>query len=301
MKKASLSEFWLKCFGLLFMTVDHIGVFLQGDPAFADGSLPDTVGFWLRCVGRLAMPLFLFMLAEGMHKTHDRENYLLRLGILWGGVFLVELGLYLIPSTRYLSMPQPFTDLILCALFVYLLERKEWWAKALSALPLAWILVSYATGFAEGMEGYLVTWTAYFPPFLRSSYSLYALLGFLAFYYGPKLADWIHGKAAMLEAQEKGSEEEGEGADKAPQRLRNMVSSLLFLVAVLVLWAIHRLAPIPDPLSMGLQTYGLLSLFLIIPYDGTRGYDKKWWRYFNYLYYPMHIAILALSFGLMIL
>ena len=90
-------------------------------------------------------------------------------------------------------------------------------------------------------------------------------------------------------------------ATEAPQRLRNILSSLLFLIAVLLLWAVHRLAPIPDPLSMGLQTYGLLSLFLVIPYDGTRGYDKKWWRYFNYLYYPVHIAILALAFGLMIL
>lgn len=296
MKKVSISEFWLKVAGLLFMTLDHIGVFLQGDPAFADGSLPDNVGFWLRCVGRLAMPLFLFMLAEGMHKTHDRGNYLMRLGLLWGVVFFVELGLYLIPSTRYLSMPQPFTDLILCALFVYLLERKEPWAKALSLLPLGWILLSYAASFAEGMEGYLVTWTEYVPPFVRSSYSLYALLGFLAFYYGPRLADYIHKKSALPEEGE-----EGNGATEAPQRLRNILSSLLFLIAVLLLWAVHRLAPIPDPLSMGLQTYGLLSLFLVIPYDGTRGYDKKWWRYFNYLYYPVHIAILALAFGLMIL
>lgn len=57
----------LKIIAMLAMTIDHIGVLL----------LPQ----WqvLRILGRLAMPIYAYMIAEGCHYTHDRAGYFLRL------------------------------------------------------------------------------------------------------------------------------------------------------------------------------------------------------------------------------
>lgn len=62
----------LKILALIFMTADHIGLQL----------LPELPA--LRCIGRLAFPVFAWMIAEGCRYTHDKKGYLLRLGALAG-------------------------------------------------------------------------------------------------------------------------------------------------------------------------------------------------------------------------
>lgn len=59
----------LKLIAIVSMVIDHIGsVFFQD-------------AFWMRAVGRLAMPIFAFCIAEGYLHTRDRRRYLYRLGI----------------------------------------------------------------------------------------------------------------------------------------------------------------------------------------------------------------------------
>ena len=57
----------LKLIAMLTMTIDHIGAILL--PQYRI----------LRIIGRLAMPIYAFMIAEGYHYTHDRKAYFLRL------------------------------------------------------------------------------------------------------------------------------------------------------------------------------------------------------------------------------
>ncbi len=64
----------IRLFACITMLIDHIGYCMQayriGDPETAD---------ILRLVGRLAMPLFAFLIAEGFKKTHSVFLYMLRL------------------------------------------------------------------------------------------------------------------------------------------------------------------------------------------------------------------------------
>ena len=295
-KKLYFSEFVLKIIGIVLMTLDHIGLFLQMSPFIESGSAGDTVAFAFRCVGRLAMPIFLFMLAEGMHKTHDRANYLLRLASIWAILFVAEFILYLIQQTQFLTFAQPFTDLLMCALFIYFLEKKGWW-KILSLLPLGWIILSYAAGTANSLTQYDVTWTEYFPSFCWAGYSLFALLIFLGFYYAPKLAELFMKNSPLIEEIGWDNFKESSGY----QWLKNLIGCGIFVIVVVVLWGISYLSSIPDPLNMSLQTYCLIAFPLLFLYNGKRGYDKKWWRYANYFYYPVHIIILGVIFGLIIL
>lgn len=57
----------LKLIALLSMTCDHVGLQL----------FPDVL--LLRIIGRLAMPIFAYMIAEGCRYTRNRKKYLLRM------------------------------------------------------------------------------------------------------------------------------------------------------------------------------------------------------------------------------
>ena len=57
----------LKLLAMLTMTIDHIGAILLPQYRF------------LRVIGRLAMPIYAYMIAEGCFYTHDRRAYFLRL------------------------------------------------------------------------------------------------------------------------------------------------------------------------------------------------------------------------------
>ena len=74
--RQGLSQEQLKIMACASMLVDHIGVLF----------FPEAV--WLRVLGRIAFPIYCFLLVEGFEKTRNRNKYALRL--LFGAV-LAEL------------------------------------------------------------------------------------------------------------------------------------------------------------------------------------------------------------------
>lgn len=67
--KSFLNNNQLKIIALISMTIDHIGVQL----------FPDIVV--LRIIGRLAFPIFAYMIAEGAKYTKNRPKYLLTISL----------------------------------------------------------------------------------------------------------------------------------------------------------------------------------------------------------------------------
>ena len=68
----------LKLMAAALMLIDHVGAIL----------LPETV--ILRCIGRLAFPIFAFFIAEGYAHTRSFGRYLLRMAI-WAAVSEIPL------------------------------------------------------------------------------------------------------------------------------------------------------------------------------------------------------------------
>lgn len=97
-----VNSFWLKIFALVIMTIDHTAAALN-------------CGSWylpMRCMGRIAFPIYCFLLAEGFFHTSSRKNYLLRLFLL----FLISEPLYDI--TFYNTFPYWWNQNILLTLTI---------------------------------------------------------------------------------------------------------------------------------------------------------------------------------------
>ena len=68
-----MNNFRLKWIAIITMVIDHTAAVL----------LPQTSPTWMvmRCIGRLAFPIFVFLLVEGFFHTRNINKYLIRLGI----------------------------------------------------------------------------------------------------------------------------------------------------------------------------------------------------------------------------
>ncbi len=64
-----LDQTTLKLIAIVSMAIDHCGAVF----------FPQAI--WMRLVGRIAMPIFCFFVAEGYRLSSDRPRYLLRMGI----------------------------------------------------------------------------------------------------------------------------------------------------------------------------------------------------------------------------
>lgn len=102
-----MSANMLKMIALITMTIDHVGLIL----------FPEYD--WMRIVGRVAFPIFAFMIAESCRYTHSRLRYLLQIGILGIGMQLV---LYLVTKSLYQSV---FISFSLAIILIYVLDRAK--------------------------------------------------------------------------------------------------------------------------------------------------------------------------------
>lgn len=80
-KKSGISGSTVKLVALVFMLIDHIGVTIVGAGLLGDGLSESrrSLYYLLRGMGRIAFPLFVFLLIEGFRYTRDNKKYLVRL------------------------------------------------------------------------------------------------------------------------------------------------------------------------------------------------------------------------------
>lgn len=99
----------LKLLAALFMTIDHIGVILFPRVAI------------LRILGRLALPIYAFMIAEGCKYTRNKKKYF---GMVFGLGAVCQVVYYFFDGSMYLSILITFSLSILTIYALqYLKER----------------------------------------------------------------------------------------------------------------------------------------------------------------------------------
>jgi len=142
MRKWGLTGTQLKLIALVTMTVDHIGHILY-----------PQIGI-LRIIGRLSLPLFAYMIAEGCRHTHNMGNYLLAVSGT-GGV--AQLVAWLATGIMRQNMLISFALAIGIIWLIKTAQKKKqvWlWLLPLTATVLVWLLDRYlVTAFAEADGG----------------------------------------------------------------------------------------------------------------------------------------------------
>lgn len=118
----------LKLLALIAMTCDHVGVSL----------LPQWG--WLRIVGRLSLPIFAYMIAEGCRYTRSRKRYLLSLLAV---AALCQLVYFVAMGSLYMCIMVTFS---LSVALIYLWDHARQQPApqggflVLAALGVAWFL-----------------------------------------------------------------------------------------------------------------------------------------------------------------
>lgn len=92
----SLNSYQLKYIALISMIIDHFAI------VFCD-TLTSGAYLFLRCVGRMAFPIFCFLLVEGFFHTGNRQRYLSRL-VLFSILSEIPFDFVLFHSGEY-SLP----------------------------------------------------------------------------------------------------------------------------------------------------------------------------------------------------
>ena len=133
MNKKILPQEVLKLIACVTMLIDHFGygiVFHLPVPNVVD------LYYICRIIGRLAFPIYCFLLVEGMRHTHEPRKYIVRLGI---GILLSELPFdALVQGSIDWSNQSVMVTLALGAVMLLCMQKtEEKWMKVLLVLPFA--------------------------------------------------------------------------------------------------------------------------------------------------------------------
>ena len=101
----------LKILALIAMTIDHIGCYLY------------PTHEWMRIVGRLAFPIFAYMIAEGARYTKNRKKYL---GMMFGLGVICQIVYYFAMGSLFQCILITFTfSIVLIYALDYAIQRKN--------------------------------------------------------------------------------------------------------------------------------------------------------------------------------
>ncbi len=269
-----LNGFYLKIIAFILMTFDHIGVFME----MYGNSL--EVAHIFRIIGRLAFPLFIFLMVEGVRHTKNYGKYALRLGIVAVAVLIAEVVIHY--CFMEMNAYSPLLDLLACSCVLYLLKRKDKWTW-LVILPLAYIGLSFTADVLENINNITIHWL---PFYLRAGYSILGLLLSITFYYSNHLARIFLNSSDSTKAF----------TDTEVERNVTNILSAFFLFVVSLGMYLLSFVNGCDLYYGGIIMWGILSGAFFVLYNGTRGYNKTWFQYGSYLYFPLHIVILFVIF-----
>lgn len=282
-----ISNFILKIIALIFMTIDHIGVFLPSSP----------LQFTFRVLGKIALPIFIYTTLEGCKKTKDIKKYMLRLGVMsilmYIAIVIAQLVLYF--NNGYLLVFQNIFFTLLNLVFIYYLffVNKNKNKRRMVILPILIFIGSYIF-FLLRINGISEFISSIFVDGLTTMYGLEAPIMFV----GALLGIYIYEEIVRKRLNNDETLVNEFLCSKKAQLSRNIIMCLSIALVSLIMYS-FTYENIPS-FTFGntciYNTYFIICFPFILLYNGKRGFNNKIVNGAFYLYYPLHIGIIALIF-----
>ncbi|MCI7040126.1 MAG: conjugal transfer protein TraX [Mollicutes bacterium] len=282
-----ISNFILKIIALIFMTIDHVGVFLPSSP----------LQFTFRVLGKIALPIFIYTTLEGCKKTKDIKKYMLRLGVMlifmYIAIVIAQLVLYF--NNGYLLVFQNIFFTLLNLVFIYYLffVNKNKNKRRMVILPILIFIGSYIF-FLLRINGISEFISSIFVDGLTTMYALEAPIMFV----GALLGIYIYEEIVRKRLNNDETLVNEFLCSKKAQLSRNIIMCLSIALVSLIMYS-FTYENIPS-FTFGntciYNTYFIICFPFILLYNGKRGFNNKIVNGAFYLYYPLHIGIIALIF-----
>lgn len=286
-----MSSVILKLIAVVTMLLDHTAAScfrLWGISRLPVPFLDGITVYWLgRMIGRIAFPIYCFLIVEGVHHTRDWKRYGLRLLVLaLLSEFPFDFGLHGlradlgqpdVPGQLWESIDwqhqNVFFTLLLGMLAVQFLKATQQ------------MLVRYQRRQSpEGGEQTAFGFSAGFAALAAVRYGAWAGLTFGLGYFAKYVlhTDYGMGGVVMISMMGLIYEYWEDIVPWLPQRI------LRTAICGLALWSCCRI------LNSSIEIYGMFALIPIALYNGKKGYSGKALQYGFYLFYPVHLLALGI-------
>lgn len=265
-QKKEFNAYELKVIALIFMTLDHINQGLHG-------VLPVPILF--NILGRLAAPIFVFMVAEGIYHTHSRANYMKRLYLasLLMGIGNIFINKYTPQAGGYLVINNIFASMFLIAFFISVASKVNAHIKNkkfpsallylfLLSVPIIVDMLLIISRLSD--KSFIVKITNILLPstlFVEGGPFIVLLgIGFYLF------------------------------------RSSKLKISIFYIVYTSLFFCVGFFFDPNWSISLifnDIQFYAIFAIFFILMYNNKKGKDSLFSKYMFYIYYPAHIYILT--------
>jgi len=279
----------LKIIAVVAMTFDHLGTIAY----MFYGSHAWISVFYdvAKIIGRLALPIFIYLIFEGYKHTSNLPKYFLRLAIMGVAVYAFEnIVAYTIPdfSTSIYYLGNIFVDLILVLLMVTLFYSKIIWQKCLIILPIMYFVFTMflQCSIIPQTKALFVITNGLVPQYpLATPFIVLIYIGLHSIY---KIFEKNQLKGAELD------EETQTSLDLRSSKFTYAITLLLLSITMHLL----TYTTLPSPINSVSATYFVIGAVPILFYNGLLGKKSKKLQYAFYLYYPLHLVIIFLIFYL---
>ena len=269
-KHLIFSSFILKIIAMAAVLSDHI--------AFAFIAPSNPLYTIMRILGRLAFILFAFFLTEGIIYSRNKDAYLLRLFALYALLQVIIMVGYFFDKS--LTFSNIFATLFSAGAALTYFEKKEW-KKVYYLIPLAALMVVNYLFVVQNVTALEI---------FTGDYLFYGIAVIFGFYLARKVGVFLLAKYPRVVTDE--NEEINEEARLGAQVVLNAASSVSLLIITFI-WYILGVFRMAD-LDMSLQSWALLTLPFLMLYNGKLGYNAKGFRIAYYLFFPVHLLLIAL-------